>query len=84
MATEHGEPESTESPAPPADGVASGEATGEPTKDQVLDPANDVAFPESVVQLFRGDIGQPYGGFPEVLQKKILGEEKVDLSQLKE
>jgi pyruvate carboxylase len=42
------------------------------TKDQVLDPANDVAFPESVVQLFRGDIGQPYGGFPEELQKKIL------------
>jgi len=42
------------------------------TKDQVLDPANDVAFPESVVQLFRGDIGQPYGGFPEALQKKIL------------
>lgn len=42
------------------------------TKEQVLDPANDVAFPESVVQLFRGDIGQPYGGFPESLQKKIL------------
>jgi len=42
------------------------------TKEQVLDPANDVAFPESVVQLFRGDIGQPYGGFPEALQKKIL------------
>ena len=42
------------------------------TKEQVLDPANDVAFPESVIQLFRGDIGQPYGGFPPALQKKIL------------
>src|SRR5882672_7182477 len=42
------------------------------SKEQVLDPSADVAFPESVVQLFRGDIGQPYGGFPEVLQKKIL------------
>jgi len=42
------------------------------TKEQVLDPAVDVAFPESVVQLFRGDIGQPYGGFPQELQKKIL------------
>jgi pyruvate carboxylase len=42
------------------------------TKEQVLDPATDVAFPESVFQLFRGDIGQPYGGFPEALQKKIL------------
>jgi pyruvate carboxylase len=41
-------------------------------KKQVLDPAVDVAFPESVVQLFRGDLGQPYGGFPEGLQKKIL------------
>src|SRR6185503_8153037 len=42
------------------------------TKEQVLDPANDVAFPESVVQLFRGDIGQAHGGFPAALQKKIL------------
>src|SRR5262249_707556 len=42
------------------------------TREQVLDPSTDVAFPESVVQLFRGDIGQPYGGFPEVLQNKIL------------
>jgi pyruvate carboxylase len=41
-------------------------------KEQVLDPATDVAFPESVVQLFRGELGQPYGGFPEGLQKKIL------------
>jgi pyruvate carboxylase len=38
----------------------------------VLDPKTEVAFPESVVQLFRGDIGQPPGGFPAALQKKIL------------
>ncbi len=38
----------------------------------VLDPKVEVAFPESVVQLFRGDIGQPPGGFPPALQKKIL------------
>jgi pyruvate carboxylase len=42
------------------------------SKEQVLDPDTAVAFPESVVQLFRGDLGQPYGGFPEALQKKIL------------
>ncbi len=42
------------------------------TPQMVLDPKTEVAFPESVVQLFRGDIGQPYGGFPEKLQKKIL------------
>jgi pyruvate carboxylase len=46
------------------------------TKEQVLDPATDVNFPESVVQLFRGDIGQPHGGFPEALQRKILKGQK--------
>ena len=42
------------------------------TADDVLDPDTEVAFPESVVSLFRGDIGQPYGGFPPALQKKVL------------
>src|SRR5580704_3327140 len=42
------------------------------SREQVLDPATEVAFPESVVQLFRGDLGQPYGGFPAALQQKIL------------
>ncbi|HKT74381.1 MAG TPA: pyruvate carboxylase [Steroidobacteraceae bacterium] len=41
-------------------------------KEQVLDPQTDVAFPESVVQLFRGDLGQPEGGFPAELQRKVL------------
>jgi len=39
---------------------------------RVLDPHTDVAFPESVVQFFRGDLGQPYGGFPQSLQRKVL------------
>src|SRR5580692_7980359 len=42
------------------------------SREQVLDPATEVAFPESVVQLFRGDLGQPYGGFPPDLQRKVL------------
>jgi len=42
------------------------------TPQQVLDPRTDVAFPESVVQLFRGDLGQPSGGFPAQLQSKVL------------
>jgi pyruvate carboxylase len=42
------------------------------TRAQVEDPDHEIAFPESVVQLFRGDLGQPYGGFPEKLQRKIL------------
>ena len=43
------------------------------SREAVLDPAVEIAFPESVVQLFRGDLGQPVGGFPPQLQKKILG-----------
>jgi pyruvate carboxylase len=42
------------------------------TPQQVLDPHVDVPFPASVVQLFRGELGQPYGGFPEALQRKVL------------
>jgi len=42
------------------------------TAAQVLDPHTQIGFPESVVQLFRGDIGQPLGGFPAQLQRKIL------------
>ncbi|MGH8185190.1 MAG: pyruvate carboxylase [Steroidobacteraceae bacterium] len=39
---------------------------------QVLDPHTQIAFPESVVSLFRGDLGQPHGGFPPDLQRKVL------------
>jgi pyruvate carboxylase len=42
------------------------------TRAQVEDPGHEIAFPESVVQLMRGDLGQPYGGFPAALQKKVL------------
>ena len=46
--------------------------TGGLTRAQVEDPDFEIAFPESVVQLMHGDIGQPYGGFPAALQKKVL------------
>jgi pyruvate carboxylase len=42
------------------------------TRADVEDPAREVAFPESVVQLLRGDLGQPPGGWPKPLQDKIL------------
>src|SRR5258708_29736520 len=42
------------------------------SREQVLDPDTEVAFPESVGQLFRGELGQPYGGFPPDLQRKVL------------
>ncbi|MDP9011171.1 MAG: pyruvate carboxylase [Pseudomonadota bacterium] len=46
------------------------------TRQAVLDPDIEIAFPDSVVQLFRGDLGQPLGGFPPALQKKILGDQQ--------
>ncbi|MEM7507868.1 MAG: pyruvate carboxylase [Pseudomonadota bacterium] len=42
------------------------------TVEDVLDPDVDVAFPDSVVTFFKGEVGQPPGGFPEALQKKVL------------
>jgi len=42
---------------------------------EVLDPDRDVAFPASVVEMLRGDLGQPPGGWPEAIQRKILKHE---------
>ena len=39
---------------------------------QVEDPATDVAFPDSVVDMMKGNLGQPPGGWPVALQAKIL------------
>ncbi len=38
----------------------------------VLDPSIEVSFPESVVSLFKGDLGRPPEGFPEKLSQKVL------------
>ena len=46
--------------------------TGGLTREQVEAADTEIAFPESVVQLMRGDIGQPAGGFPPALQRKVL------------
>ena len=46
------------------------------TREQVLDPDYEVAFPESVVQMMRGDLGRPEGGWPEGIQKKVLKGQK--------
>lgn len=42
----------------------------------VENPAREIAFPDSVVSFFKGDLGQPPNGFPKVLQKKIIGDQK--------
>jgi pyruvate carboxylase len=38
----------------------------------VISPDKEVSFPESVVSMLKGDLGQPPSGWPEALQKKAL------------
>ena len=42
------------------------------TAADVADPACEIAFPESVVSLFKGELGYPPDGFPAELGKKVL------------
>jgi pyruvate carboxylase len=42
------------------------------TPADVADPARPVAFPESVVSLFKGELGFPPDGFPPALSAKVL------------
>ncbi|WP_173933632.1 pyruvate carboxylase [Chelativorans sp. Marseille-P2723] len=42
----------------------------------VEDPDKDIAFPDSVVSMLKGDLGQAPGGWPKILQKKALKGEK--------
>lgn len=42
------------------------------TPEAVLQRGQDIDFPQSVINFFKGDLGQPVGGFPKALQKIIL------------
>jgi len=42
------------------------------TRAQVEDPDVEVVFPDSVVEMMHGDLGQPPGGWPKAIQKKVL------------
>jgi pyruvate carboxylase len=42
------------------------------TPRDVLEGERELAFPESVVELFEGRLGQQPGGFPKALQKRVL------------
>ena len=46
------------------------------TRAQVEDPSLDVSFPDSVIDMMRGNLGQPPGGFPDGIVKKVLKGEK--------
>ena len=43
--------------------------------EDVVEKGAELSFPESVKSFFRGDLGQPVGGFPEAVQKAILKDE---------
>src|SRR5699024_10555487 len=46
------------------------------TAEQISDPDTAIDFPASVKAFFRGELGTPMGGFPESLQRKVLGAEQ--------
>jgi len=46
------------------------------SKADVLDPAKDVAFPDSVIDMMRGNLGQPPGGWPAGIVRKVLKDEQ--------
>jgi pyruvate carboxylase len=48
---------------------------------QVEDPGTDVAFPDSVIDMMRGNLGQPPGGFPRAIVHKVLKGDVPDTSR---
>ncbi len=50
-------------------------ANGYSEKD-IFDKGDTISFPDSVIELFRGDLGQNPGGFPAKLSKLVLKDEK--------
>ncbi|HEV3444596.1 MAG TPA: biotin/lipoyl-containing protein, partial [Gemmataceae bacterium] len=46
------------------------------TPAEVAESQRELAFPESVVEFFEGKLGQPVGGFPKALQKRVLRDRK--------
>ena len=42
------------------------------TPQDILDKGHEISFPDSVKSFFRGELGQPHGGFPSELQNIVL------------
>ena len=51
------------------------------SRQDVENPDIDLSFPDSVVDMMRGNLGQPPGGFPITIVKKILKGEKPNLER---
>jgi len=50
--------------------------TNDLTPEDIMERGDEISFPESVINFFKGDLGQPVGGFPKKLQKIILKNKK--------
>jgi len=46
------------------------------SREDVENPKTEVAFPDSVIDMMRGNLGQPPGGFPPGILKKVLKDEQ--------
>ncbi|OJJ22316.1 pyruvate carboxylase [marine bacterium AO1-C] len=42
------------------------------TKEDILEKGHTLSFPESVINFFKGDLGQPKNGFPQQMQEIVL------------
>ncbi|GLH13492.1 Uncharacterized protein GBIM_18045 [Gryllus bimaculatus] len=42
------------------------------TSADVMEQAEELSFPRSVVEFLQGNIGEPYGGFPEPFRSRVL------------
>jgi pyruvate carboxylase len=47
----------------------------------VENPDKEVVFPDSVIDMMRGNLGQPPGGFPDAIVKRVLKDEKPNLER---
>lgn len=48
------------------------------TKENILEKGKDLSYPDSVVKYFKGELGQPDGGFPKEMQEIVLkGQEPI-------
>lgn len=45
------------------------------TKDDLIARGEEISFPDSVISFFKGELGQPQGGFPILFQKLVLKNE---------
>ncbi len=46
------------------------------TEEDIMERGESLSFPDSVVSFFKGELGQPHGGFPKKLQQIILKDVK--------